>query len=54
MAEATGTDRYRVPASLAWPGGGRVKFNAAIYHDRCVGSLVAGALGFVDSYQCAV
>ena len=45
MAEATSVDRYGVPASLPWPGGGRVKFDAAIYYDRCVGSLVAGALG---------
>ena len=48
MAEATSVDRYGVPASLPWPGGGRVKFDAAIYYDRCVGSLVAGALGDGD------
>jgi ADP-ribosylglycohydrolase len=38
-------DRYRVPTALAWPDECCGPFDASAYRDRCVGALVAGALG---------
>jgi len=37
--------RYRVPAALAWPDTGSLSFDGTTYADRCVGAIVAGALG---------
>ena len=45
-------NRYRVPATLAWPDARPPSFDAAAYVDRCVGTLVAGALG--DGLGCPV
>lgn len=37
--------RYRVPATLAWPDARSRPIDAVTFTDRCVGALVAGALG---------
>jgi ADP-ribosylglycohydrolase len=38
-------DRYRVSTTLAWPDGLADQLDAGVYRDRCIGSLLAGALG---------
>jgi ADP-ribosylglycohydrolase len=43
--EDSAMDRYRVPATLAWPGDLVDQLDASVYRDRCIGSLLAGALG---------
>ena len=38
-------DRYQLPATLAWPHDLSGPPDVGVYRDRCVGSLLAGALG---------
>jgi ADP-ribosylglycohydrolase len=45
MMEDRLVNRYRVPATLAWPDARSPSIDAGVYADRCVGALVAGALG---------
>jgi ADP-ribosylglycohydrolase len=38
-------DRYLVSTTLAWPDDLTDQLDAGVYRDRCIGSLLAGALG---------
>jgi ADP-ribosylglycohydrolase len=43
--EDSPVDRYRVSTTLAWPDDLDDPPDASVYRDRCIGSLLAGALG---------